>query len=40
MSEKLSLISGKDFMKILESIGFSIIRVNGSHQPFKTCSNS
>jgi predicted RNA binding protein YcfA (HicA-like mRNA interferase family) len=36
MSEKLPVISGKDFIKLLESIGFSIIRINGSHHPFKT----
>lgn len=31
MSEKLPVISGKDFIRILESIGFVVIRINGSH---------
>jgi predicted RNA binding protein YcfA (HicA-like mRNA interferase family) len=35
MSEKLPVISGKDFIKLLESIGFSIIRINGSHHRLK-----
>ncbi|MBA2562724.1 MAG: type II toxin-antitoxin system HicA family toxin [Chitinophagaceae bacterium] len=32
---KLPVISGKDFIKLLESIGFIIIRVNGSHHLLK-----
>jgi predicted RNA binding protein YcfA (HicA-like mRNA interferase family) len=28
-------ISGKNFIKLLESIGFSIIRINGSHHRLK-----
>lgn len=35
MSEKLPVISGKDFIKILESIGFIVIRINGSHHRLK-----
>lgn len=35
MSEKLPIISGKDFIKILESIGFKVIRINGSHHRLK-----
>ena len=35
MSEKLPVISGKDFIKILESIGFVLIRINGSHHRLK-----
>ena len=31
MSEKLPAISGKDFIKLLESIGLVVIRINGSH---------
>ena len=31
MSEKLPVISGKDFLKLLEKIGFVVIRINGSH---------
>lgn len=35
MSEKLPVISGKDFIKLLESIGFVVIRINGSHHRLK-----
>lgn len=28
-------ISGKNFIKLLESIGFSVIRINGSHHRLK-----
>jgi predicted RNA binding protein YcfA (HicA-like mRNA interferase family) len=35
MSEKLPVISGKDFIKLLESLGFGIIRINGSHYRLK-----
>lgn len=35
MSEKLPVISGKDFIKLLESIGFIVIRINGSHHRLK-----
>ncbi len=35
MSEKLPVISGKDFIKVLESIGFIVIRINGSHHRLK-----
>lgn len=35
MSEKLPVISGKNFIKLLESIGFITIRINGSHHRLK-----
>ena len=35
MSEKLSVISGKDFIKLLEKLGFTVIRINGSHHRMK-----
>ncbi len=35
MSIKLPVISGKDFIKLLESIGFITIRINGSHHRLK-----
>ncbi len=35
MSQKLPVISGKDFVKFLESIGFKVIRINGSHYRLK-----
>ncbi len=35
MSEKLPVISGKDFIKLLESLGFIVIRINGSHHRLK-----
>jgi predicted RNA binding protein YcfA (HicA-like mRNA interferase family) len=35
MSEKLPVISGKDFIKMLESMGFVVTRVNGSHHRLK-----
>lgn len=35
MSEKLPVRSGRDFIKILESIGFKVIRINGSHHRLK-----
>ncbi|WP_372946953.1 type II toxin-antitoxin system HicA family toxin [Mariniphaga sp.] len=28
---QLPVISGKDFLKFLISIGFSVVRINGSH---------
>ena len=31
MREKLPLISGKEFIRLLEKSGFTIIRINGSH---------
>lgn len=31
MSERLPVISGKEFIKFLERIGFVIVRINGSH---------
>jgi len=35
MSEKLPVISGKDFIKLLEKLGFIITRINGSHHRMK-----
>jgi predicted RNA binding protein YcfA (HicA-like mRNA interferase family) len=35
MSQRLPVISGKDFIKFLERIGFILIRVNGSHHRMK-----
>jgi len=35
MSEHLPVISGKDFIKVLEKLGFTVIRVNGSHHRMK-----
>ncbi|NNM94467.1 MAG: addiction module toxin, HicA family [Bacteroidia bacterium] len=31
MSEHLPVISGKVFIKFLEKIGFTLVRINGSH---------
>ena len=33
--EKLIVISGKDLVRLLEKMGFSIIRINGSHHRMK-----
>lgn len=35
MSEQLPVISGKDFIKLLEKLGFTVIRINGSHHRLK-----
>jgi predicted RNA binding protein YcfA (HicA-like mRNA interferase family) len=35
MSEKLPAISGKEFIKLLEKFGFTVIRINGSHHRMK-----
>lgn len=35
MSEKLPVISGKEFIKLLEKLGFIVIRINGSHHRMK-----
>jgi predicted RNA binding protein YcfA (HicA-like mRNA interferase family) len=35
MSEHLPVISGKDFIKLLEKLGFSVVRINGSHHRMK-----
>lgn len=35
MSEHLPVISGKDFIKLLEKSGFRLIRINGSHHRMK-----
>ena len=35
MSEKLPVISGKDFIKLLEKLGFEVVRINGSHHRMK-----
>jgi predicted RNA binding protein YcfA (HicA-like mRNA interferase family) len=35
MSEQLPVISGKDFIKLLEKLGFRLISINGSHHRMK-----
>ncbi len=35
MSNKLPVISGKEFIKFLESLGFVVTRVSGSHHRLK-----
>jgi predicted RNA binding protein YcfA (HicA-like mRNA interferase family) len=35
MSKKQLVLSGKDFIKILEKIGFIVVRINGSHHRMK-----
>jgi predicted RNA binding protein YcfA (HicA-like mRNA interferase family) len=35
MSHTLPAISGKDFIKFLEQLGFRITRINGSHHRMK-----
>ena len=35
MSNKLPVISGKDFIKILINNGFIVTRINGSHHRLK-----
>ncbi|MEO5947667.1 MAG: type II toxin-antitoxin system HicA family toxin [Chitinophagaceae bacterium] len=35
MSEHLPVISGKDFIKLLEKLGFHVVRINGSHHRMK-----
>ena len=35
MSNKQTVLSGKDFVKLLEKLGFIIIRINGSHYRLK-----
>ena len=35
MSEKLPVITGKEFIKLLEKLGFSVIRINGSQHRMK-----
>ena len=35
MSEKLPVITGKEFIKLLEKLGFTVIRINGSHHRLK-----
>ena len=31
----LPVVSGKDFLKFLQTIGFTVIRINGSHHRLK-----
>ena len=31
MSNKIPVLSGKELIKFLESLGFTVVRVNGSH---------
>ncbi|OFX59576.1 MAG: hypothetical protein A2046_04155 [Bacteroidetes bacterium GWA2_30_7] len=35
MSSKLPVISGKELIKFLNSLGFVVVRVNGSHHRLK-----
>jgi predicted RNA binding protein YcfA (HicA-like mRNA interferase family) len=35
MSKKQLVLSGKEFIKILEKIGFVVVRINGSHHRMK-----
>ena len=35
MSTKQPVISGKELVKLLERVGFKVIRVNGSHHRLK-----
>ncbi len=35
MSETLPPISGKDLVRLLEKMGFLVIRINGSHHRMK-----
>ena len=35
MSNKQVVLSGKDFVKLLEKLGFTVIRINGSHYRLK-----
>jgi predicted RNA binding protein YcfA (HicA-like mRNA interferase family) len=35
MSKKQLVLSGKDFIKLLEKMGFAIVRINGSHHRLK-----
>lgn len=35
MSERLPVISGKEFIRFLEKIGFVVVRINGSHYRMK-----
>jgi predicted RNA binding protein YcfA (HicA-like mRNA interferase family) len=35
MSEKLPVLSGKELIKLLEKLGFAVIRINGSHHRMK-----
>ncbi len=35
MSHTLPAITGKEFIKFLENIGFVLIRINGSHHRMK-----
>ncbi len=35
MSETLPAISGKDLVRLLERMGFVVIRINGSHHRMK-----
>jgi predicted RNA binding protein YcfA (HicA-like mRNA interferase family) len=35
MSNKQLVLSGKELIKLLESLGFEVVRVNGSHHRLK-----
>jgi predicted RNA binding protein YcfA (HicA-like mRNA interferase family) len=35
MSKKQLVLSGKDFIRLLEKMGFVVVRINGSHHRLK-----
>ena len=35
MSNKQIVLSGKDMIKLLEKLGFNVVRINGSHHRLK-----
>jgi predicted RNA binding protein YcfA (HicA-like mRNA interferase family) len=35
MSEKLPVLSGKELIRLLEKLGFAVVRINGSHHRLK-----
>jgi predicted RNA binding protein YcfA (HicA-like mRNA interferase family) len=35
MSKKQVVLSGKDLIKLLEKLGFKVVRINGSHHRMK-----
>ena len=35
MSKKQLVLSGKDFVRLLEKMGFVVVRINGSHHRMK-----
>jgi len=35
MSNKQQVLSGKELLRLLEKLGFSVVRINGSHHRLK-----